>query len=1364
MTKSKKLISMILAFVMLVSSCSMSLFAYADDAAVNEAKTAIETALASMSANTVGANDTAMVAKVNALTDAEVMQLPATYYAYVLHVATTQMLKDSSTTVNATNRFKKLKALADAYDPATEAADSSDAVVTAYRAFVKVPDEYIQVLYDLNAANVQAVDDSYATNKPRLITDANTNALSFQTNTAAKAQYEAFIAAYSNYSQQQIDFADFIILSTASASTGITGAFTSAIAKNVVKTKDAPYDTLDYYFADRQANRFANLYYTYKEQPIVGTSVKPIYVSGSAWKDAENGPTEYYNLLKDFFTNANAKSKDFYVSYIDYLQGLTGLYTNSTSNPAVSTSAIVGEVIDVGLAIIAEEEAIEAGEENVPAVDYDLVKKAYKDYEKLSPAAQFLVTTLSSKVTGALFNITLKNVQMKGGVNFEDDAASIEFLTNSPTIIQNTTYEGTTFEQLAQKVADRYAEFLPVDEYKTLVNETVAKATITADDVTAVWTAFGNLSTNHQKVVRNTSTLWENTQKIMTSQFVQCINGIQLDSVTADDIDDANAAYDGLLDEFKALFEDDDNYIPYYEKYLQIQIALFRYFIDGINIDQVTQAQREQAATMYSALSDELKAVVQADDALYSKYLAILASEFKDYINSIDEVTDAVRQEAQEKYEALSDAAKETVYNDAELWDKYCRIQTPETDPDNHAAEAAKVADKVTQPSKEDSEAVKDLGVNKSIDNVEDFIIDDLLPFVTDQIKITDKNDAVNSALEKHYTNATIGKIYAFYAELSHNQTEIEGQKVGTLVQTQLIPPEALIGTLYEDDFNAAKAKMMAAEIPTDDKGDPEELDIIIGYDYNNNPIYETANIYDGIAAIEFESGDFGFEDGDKEGFTKALLAALRPITGLCAPGSPLGIEFFNHVDKKTGKYTMGIYECALTLLESLGVTGLPTNDAFQLNYYNAYQEAFNSLPGDPAQKQQLAAYLAGDALLKPILDGVFAFIDSELKTFDDVLALIPRLGDLIRSDIPLTVYTNLHADLGMLSGLIENIEVDGSQVPLEVILNPYVLPDALVYIINEKLLGDTGIVLMMPNWEELNKYTTFKVNPSSQQNKDYVAVRYINGKAMFSELLYYAYDNLIADDANATALKDTLGGVPLVGSNIAPLVDNAKEKGKMKTYAAILDYFYESEDEKNYDATADAGKSIGDAIAGINDTLNFGTIDCSKAVIKLSKKKFNYNGKIQKPSVTVTLNGEKLVKGTAYKVTYSNSSSKKLGKYKIKVTFIGAYEGPTKTYTYTIGPKNARKFKATAKSGAIKATWKRSASKSAKGYVIQYSTNSKFKNAKLVTVSGRSKTSKTIKGLDSGKKYYVRIKAYAVKGGKKIYSAYTTKKAVTVK
>lgn len=71
-------------------------------------------------------------------------------------------------------------------------------------------------------------------------------------------------------------------------------------------------------------------------------------------------------------------------------------------------------------------------------------------------------------------------------------------------------------------------------------------------------------------------------------------------------------------------------------------------------------------------------------------------------------------------------------------------------------------------------------------------------------------------------------------------------------------------------------------------------------------------------------------------------------------------------------------------------------------------------------------------------------------------------------------------------------------------------------------------------------------------------------------------------------------------------------------------------------------------------------------------------------------------------------------------------------------------------------------------GYQIQYSTNKSFKGAKTVTLKKYKLTSKTITGLKSGKRYYVRVRTYKrvkVNGKYKvIYSNWSKVRSVKTK
>lgn len=83
-------------------------------------------------------------------------------------------------------------------------------------------------------------------------------------------------------------------------------------------------------------------------------------------------------------------------------------------------------------------------------------------------------------------------------------------------------------------------------------------------------------------------------------------------------------------------------------------------------------------------------------------------------------------------------------------------------------------------------------------------------------------------------------------------------------------------------------------------------------------------------------------------------------------------------------------------------------------------------------------------------------------------------------------------------------------------------------------------------------------------------------------------------------------------------------------------------------------------------------------------------------------------------------------------------------------------------KSGQVTMNWKPIAG--AEGYIIKYADNSSFRKSVKVTIGKGTVKKKTIKKLQSGKKYYFRIRAYSTFNGKKIYSMTGNKKTVKVK
>ena len=92
-------------------------------------------------------------------------------------------------------------------------------------------------------------------------------------------------------------------------------------------------------------------------------------------------------------------------------------------------------------------------------------------------------------------------------------------------------------------------------------------------------------------------------------------------------------------------------------------------------------------------------------------------------------------------------------------------------------------------------------------------------------------------------------------------------------------------------------------------------------------------------------------------------------------------------------------------------------------------------------------------------------------------------------------------------------------------------------------------------------------------------------------------------------------------------------------------------------------------------------SIETESTIISLNKYAFDYNGKAQKPTVTVKYNQKKLKEKTDYQITYTsdtqgNSVEKKnADTYSIKISFKGNYKGNA-TLSYKINPVDLSKVK----------------------------------------------------------------------------------------
>lgn len=191
---------------------------------------------------------------------------------------------------------------------------------------------------------------------------------------------------------------------------------------------------------------------------------------------------------------------------------------------------------------------------------------------------------------------------------------------------------------------------------------------------------------------------------------------------------------------------------------------------------------------------------------------------------------------------------------------------------------------------------------------------------------------------------------------------------------------------------------------------------------------------------------------------------------------------------------------------------------------------------------------------------------------------------------------------------------------------------------------------------------------------------------------------------------------------------------------------------------TATVGVSAEKGYIGLKNGLQFKIV---KIKVKLSKTKYTYNGKDQKPSATVYVGSKKLTNGKDYTVSYKYNKTPGQGQAIIKGK--GSYAGSYTAY-FTISPKapTLSYYKSTG-SKKLKVSVKKATEVT--GYQFVTARNSKFTSGKKTYTSKNNKTtSVTFKGLKKKTYYYVRVRSYKKVGKTTYYGGWSKVKKVKVK
>lgn len=168
------------------------------------------------------------------------------------------------------------------------------------------------------------------------------------------------------------------------------------------------------------------------------------------------------------------------------------------------------------------------------------------------------------------------------------------------------------------------------------------------------------------------------------------------------------------------------------------------------------------------------------------------------------------------------------------------------------------------------------------------------------------------------------------------------------------------------------------------------------------------------------------------------------------------------------------------------------------------------------------------------------------------------------------------------------------------------------------------------------------------------------------------------------------------------------------------------------------------------------GKVQMKKTAIQLSKTVYTYNGKVQKPAVTVKYKGKKLKLNKDYTLIYAKGR-KIPGAYTVTVKGKGTYQGSVKK-TFRINPLGTSIISVHSSfwGTTLEPVWKKQ-EKGISGYQIRYSERKDWKEAKLQTIRNRGITTVTLKNLKSRTCYYLQVRTfYKDKNGKAYYSAWS--------
>lgn len=240
------------------------------------------------------------------------------------------------------------------------------------------------------------------------------------------------------------------------------------------------------------------------------------------------------------------------------------------------------------------------------------------------------------------------------------------------------------------------------------------------------------------------------------------------------------------------------------------------------------------------------------------------------------------------------------------------------------------------------------------------------------------------------FSNGSLTTLLSLYDEIVNMNIEASGMNISKILAGYL-KPSAVAGWLIEEKFSGARTKLLAAA--------------------------ETDDTTAAFASIVFENGDWGFDDGDKEGFKEAVAAMLRPVADILQNGILVISQIVSlpNTQKANGDYVYGAYETLIPLFEALGLKGVISSEEYSSRFY-------------AAQKTGKEASLS--ALFLPIISPIVDLLDELMSNpMTTVLDLLPRLARALNFNLVTKSVKNFLSKSSLLAGMASSIDLSADAV-----------------------------------------------------------------------------------------------------------------------------------------------------------------------------------------------------------------------------------------------------------------------------------------------------------------------------------------------